>query len=226
MKLVLPAAALVAAATLIAPAPAQAHPFGPPQTVEVSASGGRVLVRWAFGGTDDISYLAVALGVLGGDRTLLDGAVVYQEGDDTALAAAPQFADYVGEHIRVSNAGDGCEGAVESVAALASDGVTVSYDCPGGLGSVSVAVDMMLDLHPAYRTLATGPDGQRAVYDAADLSHDWALGDGAATLVADSAAAGLGRSAAIQLGGVTAGLAACGALIALLLRRRRAARSR
>ena len=39
----------------------------------------------------------------------------------------------------------------------------------------TVSVEMLTDLHPAYRTLASGPEGQRAAYSSTDVSHEWQL---------------------------------------------------
>lgn len=184
---------------LLAP-PASAHPFGPPQTAEVSASGDRVLVQWRFGATDDISYLAAALEALPPERILLDGVVLYEDGDDELLAASSAFAPYVLEHVRATRDGADCTGAVDAVDDLPSSGVVVGFSCPGSTEPVSVTVDMLTDLHPAYRTLATGPAGQKAVYAADTPTHDWSLSLEAAP------AGSLEASAARQMGLVLGGL--------------------
>nr|MCW2728537.1 hypothetical protein [Aeromicrobium sp.] len=58
---------------------------------------------------------------------------------------------------------------------------------------------MLFDLHPAYRTLATSPDGQYGEYVADDATHDWdldlAAGQGADRL--SGVAVGLIGSAAV-----------------------------
>jgi len=168
-------AILAATLALAAPAPrAQAHPFGPPQTATVVATAGDSLqVRWKFGGSDDISYLAVALDVLPDDRVTLDGAVFFEDGDDSLVASAPAFHDYVLQHILVANDGRPCTGVVEALSELTEDGATVDYRCPTPLGTAALTIDMLNDLHPAYRTLTTGPDGQRAVYDGENTVHEW-----------------------------------------------------
>jgi len=219
--------ALAAAAGLLwlAPAPAQAHPFGPPQTAEVSTDDGRVLMQWRFGASDDLSALAASLGALPPERVLLDGVVLFTEGDDALLAAAPAFAAYAETHLRAERGGEPCAGTMRPADDLLDDGATVAFDCPAGSGPVRVSVDMLTDLHPAYRTLATGPAGQRAVYAADAVAHDWALGETTAeaspTAPASAAAAGLGASAALQLGGVLLGLAVASGLGVLLWRRTR-----
>lgn len=215
LSLRLAALPLALAALALAPSPAEAHPFGPPQTAEVSTEGDQVLVRWRFGADDDLSALAASLGVLPADRVLLDGVVLYTDGDDDLLAAAPAFAAYAETHLRAERDGEPCEGALRPVGDLRDDGGVVAFTCPAGDSPVTVAVDMLTDLHPAYRTLATGPDGQRAVYTAEAPSHDWAL----TTVAAADLGSGAASSAALQLGGVLSGLAAVAALGAVGWRR-------
>lgn len=215
------AAVLLAAAVtalVVPPAPAQAHPFGPPQTVTVDAApGGDVRVRWRVGGTDDLTLLGISLGVIPQDRVMLDGAVVFEDGDAAALAAAPELNDYLVEHVEVTSDGTACTGAATPTDALAEEGVELTYDCGAAATAATVRVTTLTDLHPAYRTLATGPDGQRAVYDAEQPTHEWALaGDVPATQPDD-----LGTSAAVQLGLVLGGLLAVGLAVALLVRRTR-----
>lgn len=192
--------AAVLAALLVPATPAGAHPFGPPQTVTVDADeeADTVRVRWRVGGTDDLTLLGISLGVIPEDRVMLDGAVVFEDADATTLAAAPAFADYLLRHVAVTSAGSACRGELVSSDALATDGVELAFACAPGLTTAAVEVTTLTDLHPAYRTLATGPDGQRAVYDAEQPTHEWALaGDAPAGQAAD-----LGTSAALQIGTV------------------------
>ncbi|GAA2623124.1 hypothetical protein GCM10010399_62930 [Dactylosporangium fulvum] len=205
-------------AVLAAPAPAAAHPFGDPQTVAVALDQERpevVRVRWKVGGLDDLTLLGVALGLLPQDRVMLDGAVFYHDADAAAIGPSDKFAAYLLRQITVASGGRSCAGAVEPPADLARTGVTIAYTCPGPVATASVAVRTLTDLNPAYQTLATGPDGERAVYRSDAASHDWALGDAPARGGTD-----LGRSAAVQVGGVLFAGAAGGALIWWLRRRR------
>jgi len=196
---------------VVAPQPAaQAHPFGDPQTVEISAEDDVVRVRWRFGGADDLTLLAISLGLLPESRVMLDGAVFPEEADIGVLAEADVFSDYLLDRIRVT----GCRGAVESTDDLATEGAVVAYACAAPVESAEVTVRMLTDLHPAYRTMAVGPQGQRAVYDADEEVHEWALGDAAAESAPD-----LGRSAAVQLG-ATSGIVLAAAAAGLLLVRR------
>ncbi|MXG88255.1 hypothetical protein [Nocardioides flavescens] len=219
LSLRLAALPLAAAALASAPSPADAHPFGPPQTAEVTTAGDEVLVRWRFGADDDLSALAASLGVLPADRVLLDGVVLYTDGDDDLLAGDPSFAAYAETHLRAQRDGEPCEGATRPAEDLRDDGVVVALTCPAGDGPVTVAVDMLTDLHPAYRTLATGPGGQRAVYTAETPSHDWSLTTVTAADPGSSAASGAATSAALQLGGVLTGFAAAAGLGTVAWRR-------
>ncbi|WFE99956.1 hypothetical protein [Micromonospora sp. WMMD964] len=222
--MVIPLVALsVAAAVLALPSPAAAHPFGDPQTVSITPDEQRpdvVRVRWRVGGPDDLTLLGVSLGLLPADRVLLDGAVDYRTTDPAVIASSAQFPAYLLKQITVADGGRQCLGVVAPLKALARTGATVDYTCPGPVDTVTVAVRMLTDLNPAYRAMATGPGGQRAVYGSGEDSHDWTLAGGAPTVVS----AGTGRSAAIQLAAVGGGalLVAVGALLVSRRLRRRA----
>lgn len=214
-------AALVAGLAVLAPVPAQAHPFGDPQTVEVSGDGEEVRVRWRAGGADDLTLLAVSLGALPDDRVMLDGAVWYEDGDADALAATPAFADYLLDRITVVAGSTACAGSLTGTDLL-GDGATLTFACAEPADAATVEVRTLLDLHPAYRTLATGPGGQRAVYDKASASHDWTLATGPDAAAALPASSEVGRSAAVQLG--TVGAVALATVMAGLLWVRRRGR--
>lgn len=201
---------------------ASAHPFGDPQTLELSADGSRVQMRWTSGGADDLTLLGVSLGILPEDRVLLDGAVAVRDGDAAALAADPAFADYLTERIRVSVAGQRCPARVTEVADLLDEGAVVTARCPRA-GAVEVTATVLTDLHPAYRLLAAGPDGQRAQYDVDRPTHTWTLGTAADGADPDSPAAetALGQSAGLQIGAVLAGVAAMAGLVLAGVRRGR-----
>ncbi|MEV0157006.1 hypothetical protein AB0H57_25200 [Micromonospora sp. NPDC050686] len=205
---------LVLAAGLL-PGPASAHPFGAPQQIEVAGQGDRgVRVRWLVGGTDDLTLLGIALGVLPGDRVMLDGAVSYRDSDAEAVAGAPEFARYLTERIAVVQGGRPCPGRVRVADDLAGGGAEVAYTCPAPVGTVTVTSRMLTDLHEAYRTLARGPDGQKAVYDAAHESADWTFGP----------ATGSGRSAARESAwqlAVVGGVVLAAVVAAVVWRRRR-----
>lgn len=211
-----------AVAVLAAPAPAGAHPFGDPQTVAIAPDPARaevVRVRWKVGGLDDLTVLGVALGLLPKDRVMLDGAIFYRDADAAAVGPSPRFAAYLLEQVTVTSDGDTCAGTVTPPTDLARDGASIAYTCPAPVGVVSVAVRTLTDLDPAYRTLATGPGGARAVYTAEEFTHDWTLG---AVPAASGGGGGLGRRAALQIGAVVGGLLLVVAAAVALGRRRRA----
>jgi hypothetical protein len=208
---------------LLVPARAEAHPFGDPQTVEVEGEGADVRVRWRAGGADDLTLLAISLGALPRDRVMLDGAVWFEDGDDEALAASPAFADYLLDRITVASGAADCPGSVAGTD-LVGAGATLVFTCPATVDAATVGVRTLLDLHPAYRTLATGPDGQRAVYDQAATSHEWVFADDLDPAASVSAAAGTGRSAAVQLGTV-GGVVLAAVLAGLVWFRRRGRRA-
>jgi LPXTG-motif cell wall-anchored protein len=99
----------------------------------------------------------------------------------------------------------------------------VDFACTAASGAAAVTIDMMTDLHPAYRTLATGPEGQHAVYSADAAEHDWRLAVGASSSGTTDAGTGVGRSAAVQLGALLGALAVIATGGWLLRRRRRSA---
>lgn len=209
---------------LVLPAPpAQAHPFGDPQTVELSTDGDNIVqVRWNVGMTDDLTWLAVHLGELPEDRIMLDGAVLYETSDAQALAASPSLDDYLLEHIRVTVDGDPCTGSVLDTQNLGMDGAKLAFSCVHPIDRATVSVTMLTDLHPAYRTMATGPDGQRFAYSSDQPAHDWTFDMGAA---GNATTSDLGRSAVAQMSSVLFIVAATGMGIIWLLRRRRSAQS-
>ncbi|WP_097327317.1 hypothetical protein [Paractinoplanes atraurantiacus] len=197
--------------------PAAAHPFGDPQTVTVALDPARpdvVRIRWKVGGLDDLTLLGVKLGVLPEDRVFLDGAVFYQASDSAALGPSEQLTAYLLKQISVTRADEACPGTVLAPEDLARNGVTVDYACSAPVGRVAVAVRTLTDLNPAYQSLATGPGGQHAVYRDGEDTHDWVLGDVAAD------GPHLGRSAAVQIGGVALGVLLVVIVLVVALRRR------
>lgn len=205
---------------VLVPGAASAHPFGAPQQIKIAGEGDHeVRVRWVVGGTDDLTLLGLALGVLSEDRVMLDGAVIYEASDGAALAKAPEFAGYLTERITVTQDGQPCEGEVRVADDVAADGAEVLFTCPGPVSTVTVTSRMLTDLHQAYRTLARGPDGQKAVYDAAHESADWTVsagtGTGSRPVSTRTVAAAPSGGSALQLsaiGGVLLAVVAAGIL--------------
>lgn len=218
---------MVAGVLAIGGSPAQAHPFGDPQTVAVEAAGEVVTVEWRVGGLDDLTLLGIELGVLPPDRVMLDGAIMFEDGDTAAVSESEELRTYLLDRIDVVSDGAACAGDVIEVGDLAEDSARLEFTCAGPVRTASVTARMLTDLHPAYRTLATGPDGQRAVYETGADTHDFVVGDGTVTETgATSAAASttaqqdVGRSAAAQLGAVGGAVLLIVVGGALVLRRR------
>ncbi|MFU8870398.1 hypothetical protein [Micromonospora sp. SL4-19] len=210
---------------VLVPGSASAHPFGAPQQIQVAGEGDHgVRVRWLVGGTDDLTLLGISLGVLPKDRVMLDGAVTYEAADAAAMAEAPEFARYLTERITVTQDGQPCAGEVSVADDLAAHGADLLFTCPGPVSTVAVTSRMLTDLHEAYRTLARGPRGQKAVYDAAHESVDWTITGGPDTgsrsvSTPVAAAVSSGRSA-LQLSVVGGALLAAVAAGILWHRRR------
>ncbi|GAA1575749.1 hypothetical protein GCM10009804_35670 [Kribbella hippodromi] len=184
---------------------------------DASSGGGAVVrVRWKVGGLDDLTLLGVGLGVLPKDRVLMDGAVIYRPSDGTAMGSSPKLTEYLLRRITVTSHGKDCPGAVQLIADLAKSGASIEYTCPSAVGAVAVTVKTLTDLNPAYKTLATGPDGARAVYGDGNDQHEWNLG------TVDTKH--LGRSALLQLGAVAAAVLLAAAAIIYIRRRRPQAR--
>src|SRR5262245_24683641 len=142
----------------------------------------------------------------------MDGAVIFQPSDAIAMGPSPKLTEYLLRQITVASDGRDCTGSVQAPNDLAKTGVVIDYTCPSTVGAASVTVKTLTDLNPAYKTLATGPNGARAVYGAGNDSHEWTLGPATST----------GRSAAIQLGAVVGGvLLLAGAAVFGVRRRRR-----
>lgn len=214
-------AIVVAGALALATAgPAEAHPFGDPQTVGISLEQGRddvVRVRWKVGGLDDLTLLGVSLGLIPNQRVMLDGAVFYQASDGAAIGRSDKFADYLLKQITVVSAGKSCSGVVEPPTDIAKSGVEIAYTCPAKIGAATVSVKTLTDLNPAYRTLATGPNGERAVYAATKDSFDWKFSEAVAAETPSR-----GESAVLQIA-IVVGVLLLIAAIAVVAKRRRAA---
>lgn len=213
----LAALGLVAVATVLAPSPAEGHPFGPPQTATIALddADGVVRVHWQPGAPDDYTYLAVGLGLSAEDLSQDPGGLLAVKKDADLLTASPDFERYLRRHVTVSDEDGGrCDSTVEPVEHLVADGVQLTFDCGRTPEAVDVDLSLLTDLHPAYQTLASGPQGQRFAYTATATSHGWSFRP-------DAASPELGRSAATQLSVVLGGLVLVVAAPLLALRRTR-----
>lgn len=210
------------------PSTVAAHPFGDPQTVTVRAVDDHTVeVVWRVGMSDDLTLLGIHLEVLPEDRILLDGAITYEDGDGAAVAGSDALRDYLSDRVTVAAGDEACAGEVTDVAGdLIADGATLTFACEEAVDTATVGVRTLTDLHPAYRTLATGPHGQRAVYSSSEETHEWTLPASAAAPRPDGGQAdeqSLAASAALQLGAVITAVLLVVAVGAFVLRRRNAA---
>ncbi|OLT25455.1 hypothetical protein BJF79_12860 [Actinomadura sp. CNU-125] len=113
----------------------------------------------------------------------------------------------------MKSGGTECPGTLVSAANLAADGARLEFACAGAVASAEITVRTLTDLHPAYRTLASGAGGERHTYGEASPTHTWSL-DGSAAR-ADGTVLRLG----VPIGAV----AAAGAATFWFRRRRSAA---
>lgn len=183
--------ALVALAVIVLiPGPAYASPAGAPQTVTLSADrqpGTEIRVTWRAGDPDNLAALAQSLG-----RPAAE------------LGSSPEFSGYLLDHISVSAAGHTCDGTVYPVEALDTGGATVVYRCTVRIIHATVKVRMLTDVDQAYRTEATGPDGQRVIYDSADDTHTWSFPEPTRGAVRDSPFGQLAAAVVVLLLGAAA----------------------
>ncbi len=219
---------LVGAAVWLAPAPAaEAHPFGDPQTAEISATAHGLRLVWNAT-PDDLGVLASWIGATAGDGSIMvfeDGEFAPEESTELPeiqLARAPQLSDYLLERIVVTASGEPCAGNVLPVDDVVATGVEIVFDCGGPVSSADVRIATLTDVDEAYRTLASGPFGQGHAYTSDTGAITWALTTAGAEAGTDSGArASSARSAAVQLGGVGVGAAVVVGVGIVVARRRR-----
>ncbi|GGD30869.1 hypothetical protein [Nocardioides daphniae] len=199
-------AALVLAAGAVAcsSGPAVAHPFGEPQTLDLSLQGSQVTLVWQAA-ADDYTSLAMRLGAVEGPRRMVyrDGAMTPETVDSRdaqRLAESPALADYLLSTVRVAQDGQPCEGRLVTPVDLAS-GATLTYACPDVVGSVEVTAAPLVDLHPAYTTLATGPGGATHVFSADSSAHTFDAEVGGPTLARSALTLGAVATAGTTLAG-------------------------
>jgi len=203
------------------PVPVAAHPLGDPQTVRLSAEGEQVTARWSAP-PDDLLVLGSVTGVLADRREYVfdmgaDGAPE-PEGDSDAdlLTASDEVADYLSANITVTQDGRECPAEVD-LSGLVDDGAELVFTCGSAVTAVDVAVTMLTDADPAYRTVAfaEAADREQQLYSADSPSAAWRF---------DANATGGGNRAMVTAIGAVLVLVAATAFVALR-RLRRAARS-
>lgn len=171
-------ALFAAAAQLTTPAPAAAHPFGPPATARIDVDGTEVTITWQAA-EDDWVALGQSLGAFedpaaGPVDTTLTG--------EQKLARSTQVRRYLTERITVRQAGEPCRSTVLPLEDLLRQGARLTFDCPQPAVEVEIRLDALTDLHTAYRTVLTaaGPmTPDQALFTSAQTTHRVSLsGDG------------------------------------------------
>jgi hypothetical protein len=205
------ATAFLWAAQLATPAPAAAHPFGPPATAQVDVDGTEVAIIWQAA-EDDWVALGQSLGAFE-DPT--NGPVDTTLTGEQKLARSTEVRDYLTERIAVRQDGEPCPSTVLPLEDLLRRGARLTFECPRPVTGLEIRLDALTDLHTAYRTVLTsgGPmTPDQVLFTSAQTTHQ-------VTMSGDDAVAGLGLVA------VGAGVAAAGGTAVLiawrLLRRRR-----
>jgi hypothetical protein len=165
------------------PDTAGAHPLGDPQTVRLAASGNEVTARWSAA-PDDLLVLGAVTGVLADRREYVfdmgaDGEPEpVGESDADKLTAADEVADYLAAHITVTQQGRSCPAEVE-LDGLIEDGAVLVFKCDRQIEAVDVAVTMLTDADPAYRTVAFADgatvdgDAEQQLYTVESASATW-----------------------------------------------------
>jgi len=209
------------AASLIAGSvgPSWAHPFGDPESADISLTDSdTVRVHWKAGMVDDYTYLAEAIGALPDARETLDGAITPEVGDPFLVEHAAAFPAYLLEHITVRAGGRPCRGRVLPIDSLAAHGVDLDFTCTTTVASASIGITMLADLSSLYTTIATGPGGTQQVYTGTERTHEWSFA-GARTATAKRHTHAASTALLPYLGGALALIDL--ALVVFLVRRRR-----
>ena len=129
--------------------PAAAHPFGPPSTARIGADGSRVTLSW-LAAEDDWVALGQSLGAFEDPST---GTVSTELTGEQKLERSSVLRAYLLEKITVAQGGRACEGRLEELRALLTDGARFVFDCQGPVTEVDVTVAALTDLNTAYRTM-------------------------------------------------------------------------
>ncbi len=213
--------AAMAFGVAVPPVSVAAHPLGDPQTVRLSAEGDQVTARWSAP-PDDLLVLGSVTGVLADRREYVfdmgaDGEPEpVGDSDADLLTASDEVADYLAANITVTQDGRECPAEVD-LSGLVDDGAELVFTCGSAVTAVDVAVTMLTDADPAYRTVAfaEAADREQQLYSADSPSAAWRF---------DVNAAGGANWAVITAIGAVLVLVAVTAFVALR-RLRRAARS-
>jgi hypothetical protein len=155
--------------------PAAAHPFGDPPVARVAATGDTVTVRWSAT-ADDVLALGFHVeafpqrqvyvfdedgqqlgpqdyGELEAGEGVGDLPTEVPPSQAELMAGSPEVRRYLLEHVTVRQDGRACPGQVVATDDFIDAGAELSFRCPDDVAEIELAVSMLNDLHPAYRTV-------------------------------------------------------------------------
>lgn len=159
-----------------------AHPFGPPPTARISATGNVVTLDWSAT-PDDAAAIGERLGVMPEGSV----AAYRQEGaaqvapsarDEARLSASPQLREYLTANIVVSQNGSPCSPSVGTIDDFVHAGARMTFTCAEPVDQATLRITMLHDIHTAYRTVAVGTrtDPAESVFTTAAPEHTWRFG--------------------------------------------------
>ncbi|MET7304363.1 hypothetical protein [Embleya sp. NPDC005575] len=141
---------------------AEAHPFGTPPVVRVTAEGATVNVIWSAA-ADDLTVLGEA-----------------------AKAEAASEAQYLGAHVKVIQNGVACRLDEANTLRLADDGARLRYGCPEPVNTVALSITALSNVDSRYRTISVTPTGAGGLHTASEPTRTLALGPSGAGHSADA----------------------------------------
>ncbi len=144
----------------------------------LSAEGRTLTVVWSAA-PDDMVDVGVAIGLLPESAMLayLGGPLedLPTDAELDAFASSPQLRDYLLEHIRVGQAGRGCDGEVIATHDPLERGVELRFTCPQQVEQVDLHISMLHDRDPDYRTFSVDGTIRSAAHTATDPEQPWDL---------------------------------------------------
>ena len=200
---------------MLSAGPALAHPFGPPPTARITATGRTITVDWSAT-PDDAVAIGELLGVMpegsiAAYRQESAAQVAPSSSDEARLSASPLLEGYLTEHLAAEQDGRPCDAEV-SVDDFVHRGARVVLTCLQPVTTARLRITMLHSLNPQYRTVAVGTatDPTQSVFTTTAPEQEWRFG----------VTAGVASRLPFLLGvGAVGGIVAAGAAV-LLLRRR------
>ncbi|GIH22713.1 hypothetical protein Aph01nite_10230 [Acrocarpospora phusangensis] len=125
-------------------APASAHPFGPPPTARISATGSQVTIHYTAS-PDDWVALGTAKGAFKDPAPQLTG--------EEKLQRSTAVRDYLLGTITVAQDGKPCPGRLASLVGVTDNGARFSYNCDRPVDELDVTLTALVDLDSNYRNV-------------------------------------------------------------------------